>query len=178
MGNMARALVCGMRLCVLALVVWSASCGEDGPLDEYAVEVRVSTMLRDLAAEDAVERRDAALALADIWPEGARAVPVLVAALDDEDGGVRDAAARSLAALGDRGVVSLATWLRDAEDPARQAFVHFVSEVMRLGAKGTPKDLAGCMASSPGAGLVLLALFSAMHPRGGDKPFVSSFLSY
>jgi len=63
---------------------------------------QVDAWIEDLCASAPAQRREAARGLARTWPDGARAVPVLLAAREDDDESVREAAAEALETLGGR----------------------------------------------------------------------------
>ena len=68
----------------------------------------VEALTASFASPDAAARRDAADALGFQFPEGTRAVPVLVEALRDEDPSVRTASARALRRFADEAIVEAA----------------------------------------------------------------------
>ncbi len=84
-----RALLVAAGLCVLILLLLPACGSERGAAWNPAPHARVDALLQETAHDDPIVRRDAIAALGKIWSAGARSVPVLTAALDDDDERVR-----------------------------------------------------------------------------------------
>jgi hypothetical protein len=111
----------------------------------------VLAVARGLADDAPAARKAAAVALADRWPDGAKAVPALVEALDDEEAGVRAAAAGALEALGKAALPVLSAHLDvigrkpSATQLAPEAAVlaDLLEEMWQLGPAFTPRDFAG-----------------------------------
>ena len=61
---------------------------------------RIQKLVEDLKSPFAEDRRHSAEALKGIGPEAVKAVPALLAALKDDDEGVRAAAANALGQIG------------------------------------------------------------------------------
>jgi hypothetical protein len=111
----------------------------------------VLAVARGLADDAPATRKAAAVALVDRWPDGARAVPALMQALDDEDSGVRQACAATLEALGARGAVELAPPLElvaPAGKPTEEASLRAWDLRDRFipGPQRTPSDFSGALA--------------------------------
>ncbi len=81
------------KLWVLCLVITCFGCSQS---DRGTVSARI----RQLKHRDPFVRRTAAMALGDLGPEGAEAIPSLCAALDDPDPDVRRQAANALGQIG------------------------------------------------------------------------------
>ncbi len=145
---------------MIALVLLAGSCGDEASetSDGGVTYGEVSIRLAELADDDAAVRARAARALGDAWPEGARSVPVLAEALDDEAPGVREATAASLERLGLRAVDPILAFLHDEEDPERRGLLRVIAEIRSLGAKVTPRDFAGYMKQEPRGGIVAMGM--------------------
>lgn len=147
-----------MRYSALALLfvlpLLCGACGDDAP-SPYD---QVSGWLDALCEDDPALRADAARSLGKAWPEGARSVPVLAEALEDEDERVREAAAESLEALASRGVEPILAFLGDEKDPQRRGLLKALETIRSLGAMVTPKDLAQYMMEEPRGGLVFMGI--------------------
>ena len=172
-----------MRITLLALLVLlTLACGDERS-STWAQEphARVDSLLLDMAHDDPAVRRDAATTLGEIWPAAARSVPVLAAALEDDDERVGEAAAASLGRLGAQSLAPLLSFLNEEQDEERRALIASLNSILRLGAKLTPKDLVAFMEMHPRAGLVSLALLSGRWRPGTtrrDDPPITSFLAW
>jgi HEAT repeat protein len=118
-------------------------------------EVRMRWMLLALVVlpgcdEDATKRRERAAALGASYPDGTEHAGLLVDMLDDDDASVREVAARSLAALGRKGLAELTRCLKDKGDISHAAFAEMGEVYMRIGAALTCADLAVTMAAEQG----------------------------
>lgn len=98
----------------------------------------VESLVNDLADPDIEVRNHAALALHDLGPAAAPAVPALVASLSDDDVSVRGAAAMALGAVGAAAKEAVETLLRvSAHDPC-----HFMrAEALNALAVIAPRDI-------------------------------------
>lgn len=100
--------------------------------------------------DGAAQRIEQAVAYGASYPDGAKGVGLLVDMLDDDDASVREAAAKSLAALGRKGVADLSRYLKDPKEPSRPAFKSFGGALARLGSVVERSDLADVMAGGYG----------------------------
>jgi hypothetical protein len=97
----------------------------------------VQVAIDELAAPSADVRAAAAARLGALWPDAARAVPLLVIALEDEDAGVRGRASEAIRALAERALPVVAanvSTLAERDD--------FLNTVRLLGDAATPTDMA------------------------------------
>ncbi len=132
--------------------------------------------LKDLAGGNAPERAAAAAALAANWPYGARAAPVLVAALADDDARVREAAARAIEALGRQAIgvaVEFATHLSAAE-PSGYASV--LSACEALGGALTSQNLAWDVVGVPLEGALAVGLLATYRTTSNSGRAYAPFL--
>lgn len=81
--------------------------------------IEIGKQTRQLAAEDAVSRRRAIAALADLGPDAAPAAPALAAALEDDNPFVREAAAGALGKIGPGAAAALSALTAALDDPDR-----------------------------------------------------------
>ncbi len=123
--------------------------------------------------EDRAKRREEAAKHGASYPEGIAAVGLLVDMLDDADASVREAAAKSLAALGKKGLAELVRYLTDVRDPSHAALRQIGDVLARMGVAVTPADIASTMAanqrpSARRAGAATAIVVAGFDPRGGD----------
>lgn len=126
-----RALLPAASVLLLALGARPAPAA-DAPWEQVVV---------DLASVAPSGREAAAKRAASLWPEGARAAPVLAAlAVEDPDAGVRRAAAQAVEALAQKGLEAWAAFLAAARGASPKDFHEVAAELHRLGAKATAVD--------------------------------------
>jgi hypothetical protein len=150
---------------VTALAMWG--CGDEQPIELESQDV--TRWLDEMTSADVSVRKNAVESLGVAWPQGARSVPVLSEALDDEDAGVRSAAERSLEALANRGWPFLYEFLRDGDDPQRQGLLSAIGSIRELGAKVTPMNGVEYMEMQPRGGLVFLGLGMGLRTRSRSR---------
>lgn len=145
--------------CAIATGTTETAAQDKTPGDERALHGAqdVLTIARGLVNDDPSVRRDAAQACASHWPDGARAVPALLQALDDEDEGVRSAAEASLDALAGKSIAALSAFLTSAmktgkaglTDDDAASLEALLRRFCALGAGVVAKDLSDSLASTP-----------------------------
>ncbi len=168
----AHGLHSGTLLLLLFLLPIRAASGGDSPAGSGMDAT--TKALRELADGDAAVRKTAATALGRAWPEGAIAVPVLVAALSDEDTGVRVAAQGALEELGAKGsdaaVAFVATSLT-SEDPTGYGASLLVAAM--LGSGVTPSDVAHWILQDSWGGALAASLLDFSPPDERRPPYAA-----
>jgi HEAT repeat protein len=129
---------------------------------------------------DAARRVEQARALGASYPDGTSGVGLLIDMLDDDDPAVREAASRSLVALGRKGLAELVRYVTNPRDPTYPALLQTAELTTKLGVALILDDLCEFMSADQpasrraGAAVAILATSSG---RRRDCEFMIDILA-
>lgn len=151
-----------------------ASCGESGVAKGGAG--RPSSLVVELSAPSAATRRAAIVGAEGADPSAFRGVPALVAALDDEDASVSEAARRVLRVLAARGVEGAVAYLNGAGPSAGPEAMRTVENIRALGGAREPQDVAWALrpAGARDREPHLAPAVALLLTMGADRPWERS----